>query len=85
MTIPNADLTGEQPDLQNADLWAEVVRLGLDHDHHESDLYLRATREARELIRRYAWRRNVTIFAWRDGFLWFDVPFAFMPWWDAKR
>lgn len=57
-----------------------------DIDHHESDLYLRKTSESEQLIAEYKFRSNVTVF--RDAIgnaLWYEVPFAYDPFWKSRR
>lgn len=53
-------------------------------DSHASDLYLRVTPASRQLIAGYAFRKNVTTFVSQiDQTLWYDVPFAYAPFWRA--
>lgn len=57
-----------------------------DIDHHESDLYLRKTSESERLIMEYKFRSNVTVF--RDAIenaLWYEIPFAYDPFWENRR
>ncbi len=63
-------------------LWEQVKALGIEHDHHASDLYLPVTDQTRKLIDAYEFKSNVTTFKCRlDGKLWYDVPFAYLPAW----
>lgn len=56
-----------------------------DIDHHESDLYLKVTPESETLVRDYEFRRNVKRFISNiDRSVWFDIPFAFDPFWNKK-
>jgi hypothetical protein len=62
-------------------LYAEALEAGLVAGHHESDLYLTNTGEARALVAKhgriaYGFRDAVT------GKPSLDVPFAFQPFWD---
>jgi hypothetical protein len=69
--------------LQPSTLYETVARLGIEHDGHESDLYLPVTEQTTALIDAYEFKANVSVF--KDcGELWYEVPFAFMPWWNAK-
>lgn len=54
-----------------------------DHiDHHGTDLYLKVTKESRELISLYDFKRNITTFIDAiDHELWYDIPFAYSPGW----
>lgn len=50
--------------------------------HHESDLYAKVTPESRAIISTYEFKKNVTTFASQiDHDLWYDIPFAFDPFW----
>jgi len=64
-------------------LFAECVERGIVMDHHESDLYIPVTIETTALCAQFG--HVPTKFVNRVvGGLWFDVPFAFTPWWDAR-
>lgn len=57
-----------------------------DIDHWQSDLYLRKTPQTDALIKEYEWNRNVKVF--RDNIdhaLWYEVPFAYDPFYEKKR
>lgn len=65
----------------------EMIDAGVEISHHESDLYVKVTPESRAIVEDYEFRCNVTAFRSRvDGELWYDVPFAFDPFWiKAQR
>ena len=68
------------------ELFAEVQRLGIEHSNHESSLCLPVTDETRALIARYDSRRNVSYFSDpMTGKFRYDIPFAYMPWWEQQR
>ncbi len=57
--------------------------LGVPLDHHESDLYVLDTPVSRIVIRQFG--RESTAFTSKiDGKRWFDVPFAYEPFWTKK-
>jgi hypothetical protein len=65
------------------DLFAAVQALGIEYDHHESDLYVPATLTSKAVIEAHGlsystFRSNI------DGGLWYDVPFAYTPWWNKR-
>lgn len=69
--------------LKHFDLHAECVNAGLQIDSHYSDLYVLATPEARELIRKSGF--YYTAFTSQiDGKMWYEIPFAFTPFWESK-
>jgi hypothetical protein len=66
-------------------LWDEIEARGIPYDHHESDLYIPVTAETRELVSRYDKNRTATVFkSQTDGKMWFDIPFAYLPWWEKR-
>lgn len=64
-----------------------AASLPADHiGSHESDLYLKVTPEATALVEHYQFRSNVEKFRSNiDGTFWYDIPFAFTPYWNAKE
>lgn len=71
---------------KHATLYDACVAAGLAIDSHESDMYLLDTPKAVALIVTY---RGVRHGAKRfrsavDGNLWWDVPFAFAPFWRSR-
>lgn len=53
-------------------------------ENHLSDLYCPVTPFTAELVRQY--RINVTVFTSPvDGGLWYDIPFAYEPYWAARQ
>jgi len=72
------------------DLYDALVAAGVPVDHHESDLYFRATPEAWAIYNTVRAAMNyigcaaTTFFSQVDGKLWVDVPFAYSPWWRRR-
>lgn len=67
-------------------IYQECIEKGIETDHHESDLYIPAILETREIIKGYEHRAIVKIFRSQiDNKLWYDVPFAYDPFWKSKR
>lgn len=55
-------------------------------DNHESDLYIPVNELTQSLVEQYPHKEIVTKFVSQiDGKLWYDVPFAYEPYWEAKR
>ena len=66
-------------------IYEKVIAAGITYDNHESDLYIPVNPETRRIVFEYPYRTNVTTFVSQiDGKLWFDVPFAYTPFWDRK-
>lgn len=55
----------------------------IPHDHHESDLYVLVTRESAVLCREYG-KTGKVFRSELDGQAYFDIPFAYEPFWTAK-
>lgn len=70
------------------DIYQEALKvMKPEHiDHHESDLYLKVNEESTKLVNKYEWKCNVTKFnsAFGDG-IWYDIPFAFTPFWSNRK
>ncbi len=64
-------------------LYEDLKAAGCQLDSHESDLYIRATDTAKRILR--AHNRQASLFRSElDGKLWFDVPFAYDPFWENR-
>lgn len=67
-------------------LWEQVKAAGIQHASHETDLYLPVNEQTRALIRGYRFKENVTTFQNQvEGGTWYDIPFAYLPAWEAKQ
>jgi hypothetical protein len=64
-------------------IYEELKAAGVPLDHHESDLYAKVTPESRAIVKAYRFRSQVSVFTSNtDGEPWYDVPFAYQPFWD---
>ena len=68
-------------------IYQEMKDLGVEIDHHESDLYVPVTDETRKIVNDYEFKGNVTTFVSlvEPNVVWYDIPFAYEPWWEARR
>ena len=71
-------------------LYADLLAAGIPVANHESDLYFPATPESRAILERHPMQFSfATTFSNRRppnvGQRWWEVPFAFDPWWEARR
>lgn len=65
------------------ELYDKLVKEGFTLDHHESDLYVKDSPMARELLERYGLKYT----PFKDDIdheMWLDVPFAYAPFWRDK-
>lgn len=66
-------------------IYEALKATGAPMDSHESDLYVKKTPETEKIIKTYKYRDNVTTFSNQlNGGIWYDVPFAYQPWWDSR-
>ena len=63
-------------------IYTQLRAIGAQLDHHASDLYVRDCDEVRTLLRHCDRRHHISTFYSNDQ-LWYDVPFAFDPYWEA--
>ncbi len=62
-----------------------MINLGVQIAHHESDLYVPITPETTKLVNKYEFKNNVNLFVCNiDRKPWYDIPFAYSPFWDNK-
>ena len=67
-------------------IYQELKKAGVDLDNHESDLYAKVTPESEKIINFYDHKDNVKRFVSEiDKSQWFDIPFAFDPWWELHN
>jgi hypothetical protein len=51
---------------------------------HYSDLYLKQSPLATQLVKDYTYSAQVSTFLSAiDGVVWYDIPFAYTPYWDS--
>jgi hypothetical protein len=77
--------TGSKPD-HPMTLYEELIKAGCVIDHHESDLYVKCSEKAETIILYHQLlpNSNLTYSQFRsniDGSLWYEVPFAYDPFW----
>jgi hypothetical protein len=67
-------------------IYQDLKAAGVQLDHHESDLYAKVTPESQAIVDGYRFKCNVTRFTSQiDGLRWYDIPFAYEPFWDAVK
>ena len=66
-------------------LYNELAKTGCKMDSHESDLYVEGTAQASAILRQSKEWPTVKVFVSAiDGRDWYDVPFAYAPWWERR-
>lgn len=65
-------------------IYQQLKDAGVQLDNHESDLYALVTPESEKIVAEYPHKSNVRKFKGSDGKMWFDIPFAYEPYWDKK-
>ena len=67
-------------------VYARLLAAGVPLDHHESDLYAKITDDSTRILAADRSLAHVRRFVSAiDGQLWFDIPFAYQPFWDRLR
>ncbi len=68
-------------------LYEALTDANIPTHHHESDLYFPITAESTAILAKYPTSKaNATTFTNRvEGGRWYDVPFSFVPWWEARQ
>jgi hypothetical protein len=67
------------------DLYEDCVAAGLETDNHESDLYIKESPKARELLKIWGYDSPKRFISPIDGALWLDIPFMYSPWWKKRQ
>jgi len=68
------------------DIYEQLKNANIPLDHHESDLYAKVTPESQKILTTYKYRAQVTTFKSQiDNELWYNIPFAFTPFWESKN
>ena len=71
--------------MNNTELYNTVVSKGIPHSNHATDLYIPVTPETTKLVAEYEHKVSVTTFVnQREGGMWYDIPFAYLPAWEKK-
>jgi hypothetical protein len=70
-------------------LYQRLVESGIQVSSHESDLYFPATPESKAILEEFPLQKgNATSFTNQAhpniGERWYDVPFAYDPFWEAR-
>lgn len=66
-------------------IYQDMVNAGVPVDSHESDLYALKNDASMAIVENYEFKSNVDVFrSLVDGKLWYDIPFAYDPFWEKK-
>lgn len=83
--IHELDQQFKQPPVvpSNRSLYQQLLAAGVELEHHESDLYAKVTPESTRIIKESG--HSSSVFRSEvDGQMWYDLPFAYKPFWHAK-
>jgi hypothetical protein len=70
---------------QTPSIYEQMKAAGVPTGSWQSDLYVPVNDVTRPLIAAYRFRTNVTTFISQiEKTLWYDIPFAYEPWWEAR-
>ena len=65
-------------------IYDACLAAGVPMDSHESDLYIPVNETTTAILRRFGSTAS-TFTNQVAGGLWYDVPFAFLPWWEKRQ
>lgn len=67
-------------------LYEELYKAGAKIDHHESDLLFKLTPATMRILQRYPteFNRATTFVCQVSGSVWYEVPFAFDPFYSLR-
>ena len=67
-------------------IYQDMKNAKIKYRSHESDLYVLKTPRSTEIVDSYYFKQNVRTFTnSNDGQIWYNIPFAFDPFWDRKK
>jgi len=65
-------------------IYTEALEKGIEISNHESDLYLPMTNQVADILNNHPKTKHTLFRSSIDGKMWYDIPFAYDPWWNAK-
>ena len=66
-------------------IYTDLRGAGIPLDNHESDLYVLDGPTTRAILKRYRAVLGHPFISQVDGRQWLEIPFAYDPFWEAKR
>jgi hypothetical protein len=81
MQTTKKDLVNDTP---ITSLYDEVIERKIPHSNHESDLYIPVTPITTALLEKYPIQKTIssTFIHTKEKTRWYDVSFAFLPYWS---
>lgn len=65
------------------EIYQEIKKTGVEIDSHASDLYVPVTPKTQFIVNNYRFKNNVQTFHDDNNQQWFDIPFAYDPFWQV--
>ena len=67
-------------------LYGDLLAAGVPMENHESYLYFKDGPEARAILARFPHSAKIAsrFHSAGNGEIWWEVPFAWLPWWEAR-
>lgn len=68
-------------------LYQEILESGVEIGNNYSDLYFPVTEQTTLILNKFPleWGNHKTFINQNDKKRWYDVPFAYMPYWEEKQ
>lgn len=70
---------------ETPNLFDLVLSTHTPFSNHESDLYIPANDKTRAMLKEFPHLTKTTFQNQVEGGTWFDIPFAFIPWWEKRQ
>lgn len=70
--------------MSDMSIYEELMVAGQPINSHYSDLYTPVNDVTKELVKKHKCRATIFINQ-TDGGWWYDIPFAYEPYWDCKQ
>lgn len=69
-------------------IYDQMKAAGVQIDSHESDLYVPVNEQTTSILMSNIGLKgrlsSMKFVSQIDGKVWYDIPFAYQPWWDAR-
>lgn len=65
-------------------VYQKLLAAGVELDHRYSDLYVKDTPEARQIIASHSPVKPDRFRCDQDGQFWLELPFQYDPYWESK-
>ncbi len=65
-------------------IYDDMLAAGVSVENHYSDLYVPVNEITQPIVAKYS-GKVYTFVSQIDGKQWYDIPFAYLPYWEARK